>query len=310
MENSTKNESQDISDCDWQNPVREPIENLKAKLEQRASSKKPMEGFALAREDLRGINLVNRTSRDGYKLVNSDLYRSNLENAHLFKLDLSGSSLMKANLKNANLHYANLEGCNLLGVKLEGARIEHVNWGEEINQEAQAKMASSRENQIDLFQQAEEIYRNLRQSAEQQGLFEFAGHFFQKEMRMRRKQLPRFSFKRNFSKMVDLFCGYGERPIRVIVFSLMIILFFATLYFFSGLSFSGESLAFNSDVSPWENLKVYFSALYFSVVTFTTLGYGDLAPIGIARALAALEAFIGSFTLALFVVVFVKKMTR
>jgi hypothetical protein len=46
------------------------------------------------------------------------------------------------------------------------------------------------------------------------------------------------------------------------------------------------------------------------VVTFTTLGYGDIVPLGLARPLAAFEAFVGSFTMALFVVVFVKKMTR
>ena len=299
-----------VPDEIWRDPAREPITNIASALELRATTKRPMEGFALAREDLSGINLVNHTSKQGYKLTNSDLYRANLQNAHLFKLDLSGSSLMKANLENANLHYVNLNGCNLLGVNLKGAKIEHANWGEKVNQEVQAQKASSRENQIDLYQQAEEIYRNLRQNAERQGLFESAGHFFQKEMVMRRRQLPRLSFKRNLSKLVDLFCGYGERPLRVIIFSILIIVLFATLYFFSGLSFSGDSLAFNASLSFWENTKIFFSALYFSVVTFTTLGYGDLAPIGIARGLAALEAFIGSFTLALFVVVFVKKMTR
>jgi hypothetical protein len=40
------------------------------------------------------------------------------------------------------------------------------------------------------------------------------------------------------------------------------------------------------------------------------LGYGDITPSGIARAIAAFEAFTGSFAMALFVVVFVKKMTR
>jgi len=58
------------------------------------------------------------------------------------------------------------------------------------------------------------------------------------------------------------------------------------------------------------NLLSLLNCLYFSVVTFTTLGYGDMVPVGAARALAAFEAFTGSFTMALFVVVFVKKMTR
>nr|WP_306518632.1 hypothetical protein [Rheinheimera sp.] len=35
-----------------------------------------------------------------------------------------------------------------------------------------------------------------------------------------------------------------------------------------------------------------------------------MTPIGVSRLVAAVEAFTGSFTIALFVVVFVKKMTR
>src|ERR1700691_2570461 len=37
----------------------------------------------------------------------------------------------------------------------------------------------------------------------------------------------------------------------------------------------------------------YFDALYFSAVTFTTLGYGDIVPIGIGRGVAALDVLAG-----------------
>ncbi|MDN4502915.1 ion channel [Alteromonadaceae bacterium BrNp21-10] len=294
----------------WQDPQRQPIDDLCHQLELRAHTKYPMANFALCRAELRGINLVNRSSKQGYQLTNSDLYRANLENAHLFKLDLSGSSLMKANFTHANLHYANLSGCNLLGAKFTDAKIENVNWGACILQEQQAAKATTYVERIDFYEQAEEVYRNLRQTAENRGLFETAGAFFCKEMVMRRKQMPKYSVQRILSKLVEYFCGYGEHPNRVIGFSILLILLFAALYFFVGLSANGNITAFDTSISPLENTKHFFSALYFSVVTFTTLGYGDLVPIGIARALAALEAFLGSFTLALFVVVFVKKMTR
>jgi len=37
----------------------------------------------------------------------------------------------------------------------------------------------------------------------------------------------------------------------------------------------------------------FADALYFSTITFTTIGYGDIAPIGINRLLASLEAIFG-----------------
>ncbi len=297
-------------DSVWQSPAAPEIPDLKTALEARIRTGEPIHDFKLARTDLRDIDLMNHGGQEGYQLRNSDLYRANLENAHCFMLDLSGSSLMKANLRHANLHMANLEGCNLLGTIFENARIEHVHWGDRVMQEIQAEQASDHSDRLDLYQQAEEVYRNLRKTAEVQGLFETAGHFFKKEMVMRRKQMPKYSLMRMISGGVDLFCGYGEDPLRVVVFSWLVILTFALIYSLGGLSFSGDSLALDPELGLVSNLKIFMSSLYFSIVTFTTLGYGDLAPVGFARAFAAIEAFVGSFTLALFVVVFVKKMTR
>jgi len=137
-----------------------------------------------------------------------------------------------------------------------------------------------------------------------------AGHFFYAEMLMRRYQMPKWSFRRAISKLVDVFCGYGERPLRVILFSLCFILMCGITYFLLGINDSGQLLRLDLEQSGLVNIQTFFKTLYFSVVTFTTLGYGDLVPIGPSRVVAAIEAFAGSFTLALFVVVFVKKMTR
>ena len=311
MSESYSDDPEILSDVIWQDKTRPSIENIKESLEKRAKTNESMEDFSLSKEDLRGIDLVNRGSKKGYTLINSDLYQAKLENAHLFKIDLSGTSLMKANLSNANLNYANLERCNLLGVNLKDAKTEHCNWGERLLQQELALHTTDREEQIDLYQQAEEIYRNLRQVAENQGLVDVASEFYLKEMLMRRNEMPKYSLRRIISKSIDLFCGYGERPLRVIIFSLALIIGFSMAYFFLGLSFNGEVVVFSFKHNFLSNVEVFFNSLYFSVVTFTTLGYGDLTPIGLAaRAIAALEAFMGSFTIALFVVVFVKKVTR
>ena len=300
--------------CFWHNAHEIKTDSdLPEKLQELAKSGISLVGYSLKRADLTELNLVNHNSKIGYDLSHSDLYHAKLCGAHLFHIDLHGASLMKADLSHANLHCANLEDCNLLGVKLTNARIENVTWGKQILQEKNAEKAcheGNRDEMRDCLEQAEEIYRNLRKAAENQGLFETSGHFFYKEMVMRRYQLPRFSFQRSVSKIVDWFCGYGERPLNVVLFSLLLIGLSAILYFFLGIEADQNLVRLSFSASFYTNFINFLECLYFSVVTFTTLGYGDLVPVGAARPIAALEAFTGNFTIALFVVVFVKKMTR
>ena len=287
--------------------------DIKARLEALIKDGRSGAGFELKGADLRGAKLVCPGSRSGVNLSGADFYHANLSGAHLFQANMQRCSLMKADLSQANLNCANLEHANLLGTEFEKTKIENVQWGEHVVQERkgrQALKAGDHSTAMDLFQQSEEVYRNLRKVAEYRGLFEHAGTFFHHEMTMRRFRMPRFSISRFISKMVDLFCGYGEKPINVIVFSLLLIFVCATIYFFMGIMGSEGEIIFQSTQSLVKGLTNFLYCIYFSVVTFTTLGYGDISPIGWTRMIASIEAFMGSFILALFVVVFVKKMTR
>lgn len=296
-------------DCD----IIKDMDDISLRLETRALTGKPMCGFSLRKANLQGVNLVRAGSAQGYDLRWADLYRADMNQAHLFGIQLQHASLMKANLSGSNLHWANVEGCNLLGVILQDAKLEYVHWGNMLVQEKQAKTAEgsgSSEDSATYFQQAEEIYRKLRLETERQGLPQMAGVFFQHEMAMRRRQNPIYSPERIISKAVDLFCGYGEKPLRVIGFSLSLITLSALAYFFSGLSYAQGVIGLDLNQGLSDNVYDFLECMYFSIITFTTLGYGDIVPTELSRIFAAIEAFCGSFTLALFVVVFVKKMTR
>ncbi|MFK5984475.1 MAG: ion channel [Pseudomonadota bacterium] len=299
--------------CFWHNSESKENSDLTEKLHELAEQGHSLVGYQLKQANLKNLNLVHNNSRDGYDFSQADLYKSNLEHAHLFHINLSNASLMKANLSDANLHCANLEDCNLLGVNLTGAKIENVHWGKQILQERladEAKKAGDIELMEDYLQQTEEIYRNIRKTAENQGLFETSGNFFYKEMVVRRFLLPKYSLNRTISWLVDIFCGYGEKPLNVVIISISFIAVCAIFYFFLGIESATGLLKLNLDACFKENMLMFFESLYFSVITFTTLGYGDLVPVGITRLIAASEAFTGNFTMALFVVVFVKKMTR
>lgn len=300
--------------CFWHDPNADKTSaDIKARLEDWAKQGRPMTGFSLRYAKLAGIRLSGEDADSGYCLRYVDLYRADLQNAHLFNINLTGSSLMKADLCGANLNHANLSRANLLGSNFKHAKVEHAIWDLPILQERQA-YASLRQQEpsaaLDYAEQAEEIYRNLRRTAEARGAFEQAGKVFYREMVMRRIQMPLYSSKRLFSKTIDLLCGYGEKPLRVIGFTLVFIFCFAVWYFLLGIQSSSGILAYHPANSWSENLQDFANCLYFSVVTFTTLGYGDLSPIGWSRLFAASEAFSGTFMISLFVVVFVKKMTR
>ncbi|WP_018693777.1 ion channel [Algicola sagamiensis] len=300
--------------CFWHDPKFDKAGlDLKDKLERYAANGGLMQGLKLKRANLAGVNLVKRGDKDGYNLNGSDFYRANLSGAHLFNLKLENGSLMKSDLRDANLHCCQLKNTNLLGVKLMGAKIDNIEIGETLFQEGVAKDAEKNNDMdmaLDNYEQSEEIYRDLRKAAETQGLFELAGKYMHRELTMRRYQYPMYSNKRIFSKFIDLLCGYGEKPINVIFFSLSLIFICACFYFFLGVGSPDDPIQFNIKHDAITNMSHFFSSLYYSVVTFTTLGYGDITPYGITRLVAAVEAFCGSFTLALFVVVFVKKMTR
>lgn len=301
--------------CFWHDSSPEKdLSDVKGKLEAYALSGGYLKGLQLKRANLEDLNLVNHDHKNGYDLSGSDFYRANLRGAHFFNITLRNGSLMKADLRDANLHFGRFNETNLLGVKLDGSKMDHIELGDKVQQEKLAKladMAGKRAEAIDFYEQAEEIYRNLRKAAEEQGLFSLGGRFIHSELTMRRHCHPLFSINRLKSKCIDLFCGYGERPGNVVIFSLGLIFVCACLYFVLGLRFEGEHLQLNFTQGGFiENVKGFLISLYFSVVTFTTLGYGDVTPLGGSRPVAALEAFTGGFTMALFVVVFVKKMTR
>ncbi|MCP4988759.1 MAG: pentapeptide repeat-containing protein [Colwellia sp.] len=287
--------------------------DVKHRLEEYAQSGGMLRGIILTRAQLQGIDLVNHHKKVGYDFSYADFYHANIKSGHMFNINMNHASVMKADLRDANLNCANLEDTNMLGVKWTGSKFENVRIGKKLKQEKLAKHEREQGNQqasVDYLEQAEEIYRDLRKHAEHEGIFTLSGYFIQKELTMRRLQLPRYSLKRTISKMVDLFCGYGEAPLRIIGLSMAIIFICAIIYAFTGLSFQDEVQAVNTTQTLDKNISLFASSLYYSIVTFTTLGYGDFTPVGISRAIAAIEAFTGSFTIALFVVVFVKKMTR
>ncbi len=97
------------------------------------------------------------------------------------------------------------------------------------------------------------------------------------------------------------FYGYGERPVRPLIWGTGLVFLCAWIYWHFG--------AICTDTG--HRVASFGTNLYFSVVTFTTLGYGDFRPEpGWPRMLCSVEAILGAATMATFIVCLTRKYTR
>lgn len=90
-----------------------------------------------------------------------------------------------------------------------------------------------------------------------------------------------FLFKYSQSAFLNLLWGYGERPVRVFAISIATILIFACCY------------CYLPDASE-DTSHDFRNSLYYSMVTFTTLGYGDIKQTNESlKLLSGFEALLG-----------------
>jgi len=319
---SCKNKAVSLSEFCWKHTSDKSqyIEKLKKHLNETGDG----EGFILRKivmryADLIKVNLKNAdlTQADfrGTNFSYSDMNGANLigcymEDCDLTSVDLKGSDLTRANLRTVRLWHADLSGANIGEADLSGAdlwkcqmyliRLWHTELAgvksltkQNFSKKLYGFITSEKIDEKGVLS-AEESYRSLKQYFMQSGRYREASWASFKE-----KTMEKISLRQNKNiayipmAVMGLLSGYGEKPNRVILSSGAIIFIYSTLFYYlnavDGLS-SAKAFTF------WDYL-------YYSIVTFTTLGYGDLVPKANAgyRLLAGSEAFIGAFMIGLFV---------
>jgi uncharacterized protein YjbI with pentapeptide repeats len=289
-----------------------------------------LEEVEITESDFREANLeeINASSANFY---NANFEGANLYKAHLMFADLRRVNLRKTDLAGTFLDYAELYGCIFNESNLEFAYITEENIYE-INEKKFKKLLFGKKKRNYVYSQDEEnefsrykrifeekrrflvasdVYRNIKNTLHQNGAYDRESEYHYKEQRALTKHYRKtkryWSWFKNF--IFETLCGYGEKLFRVVLWTLIIILAFGIFYHIS----SGIM------PNPTSTTRLYWTDYYyFSILTFTTVSFGDLLPnpatglmdIPWFRITAMTEALFGTFLLALFLVLSFKRIMR
>jgi len=278
--------NRDISE--W-NEWREDNENVQLHLE----------GASLPKAHLAGANLMD-AHLEGAQLTRAVLKNADLYGAHLDKANLYGSNLERAELRCCYLRGANLRGASLEGADLEGAsaqravfvnanlagaNLKYSSLSGSVFREADLRGADLRHAIIDdntLFWNCTVNRRTDFRGVALNVLQIDAGTKQCLEYNIRRMNWEdwyrihplRQILVRSFWWMSD----YGRSTGRVMLTFLALALGFAAVYYICGVLHPPGIVTnlFEGPEGPVPTWLVPIRVLYFSVVTMTTLGFGDM----------------------------------
>ncbi len=234
--------------------------------------------------DFSGLIITHRN------FVHSDLTGANFHNARLLKVGFDFSIIDDVDFENIILERVDLRRIK----SAQRIRLYQTIFDSVLLPDATKfgnECVYSRQNPPD-YNKALDVYHDLKNTYRRMGNSDAASYYYELEMDCKRQTSS--GSQKIWLTLLWLICGYGERPMRTFVSFLCTILCFTSIYVLDG--------------GPTPDTNNFPEALYFSVVTFTSLGYGDISPVGISRFFAAMEALIGVFMISLFVVVFTRKM--
>ncbi|WP_226024059.1 pentapeptide repeat-containing protein [Halomicrobium salinisoli] len=272
--------------------------------------------------DLRDVDWLSETVLIGANLANADVSRADLSdvdlrNSNCKDMVASETNFQRANLERANFREADLRGADLRETRFDGATLSdsrissQTDLGERVIYETEMRGYSDPHKRENALETAIRVYGRLEDLSQDNSLNAQASQYYRKSKDVRR----RYNWQeRNYASGIvaeasRMFTGYGNRPGRVMLTSMFVILVTALLYpLVGGLERTSGTPAIFGPIDNVTNITVgqygvtFARSVYFSVVTFTTLGYGNLEPkTRMGHYIAGMEALVGTILLALFV---------
>lgn len=169
-----------------------------------------------------------------------------------------------------------------------------------------------RSNKISFYEDSCRFYKTLAYKFQQNNLLNLYGEYYYLSKVMEKETLKGLTKLK--SSALWLICGYGERPTYALITSLEIIFIFTVLYMIFGLRYGNDVISYKEIFLEAKSFNFAFNdfitAFHFSIVTFTTVGYGDVTPIGYSILLSGIEMFLGVTMVGLWTATLARKISR
>ncbi|WP_227356039.1 pentapeptide repeat-containing protein [Haladaptatus salinisoli] len=303
------------------------IEDLK---ELKPEPKEHIDGAYLKEATLRNVSWFKDVSLINADFTRADLRAVNLSNADMRLTTFEGTTAIYTDFSGGNLEGAiisetDLRSAKLVDAQLNGAIFSNVyvnrdtDFGEYSIYEKEKEIAPRTLYETHPLQAAAWVYRELQEIYHDNSLPTLTQSSYQQEKDVRRRlawdeREYGHAIKYELSRWVML---YGTSPYRILAVSAAFILLCGFLYpLIGGVQIvSGErtityTFERSQTISLWWIGEVLFRSIYFSVITFSTLGYGNLQPVGPwTQLLSGIEAILGSLFAALLVFVLARSVT-
>jgi uncharacterized protein YjbI with pentapeptide repeats len=235
----------------------------------------------------------------GANLAKAKLHGALLAQANLAENNLSGINLSAANLTNANLQGSNFSNTNLTNTLLINANLKHSQLSHADISGANLQSANLANAKVDgILYNRKTKFRGIR-------VFSCYGSSRFKRFAQDQDYIEEFKEAHPFSYYVWAgLTDCGRSITRVVLWSLALVLVFGLVYFVIG----EQAFALtNRETLQW-NL---FTTTYYSVVTFTTLGFGDITPrTPLAAGFVMLEVIVGYLMLGILISILATKVAR
>ena len=268
------------------------------------------------------------TSQDDINIFNSKTSFTNsyFKNCHIEKnvfqnISLNNIYFIHSNMKNIIFNEIYMDkiyitDCDCRSLKIINPEITDLKFDDnfltKFDEETFIDEIKVDKNYKKTYETAFKVYREFATKFEANRLIDNSGEYYYKSKVMENKYLN--GMKKIKSYIYWLLCGYGERPTYALITSLEIVLIFAIIYMLTGLNMGGYiidySMMLEFGIYSPNLISDFMKSLYFSIVTFTTVGYGDITPVGISVFLSGIEMLLGLTMVGVWTATLARKITR